>query len=452
RRPIVCNHYRYSEELMDRHAYEKGAFVLSMLRAALGDEPFFRSLAHFLKKHAFGAAETTDLRVAIEEATGRNLSWFFEQWVFGEGIPELEVEYEWRREEKTVRLLVKQVQSQSGTTRLFRLPVEIEIVSEQTGEPECRDSYQIVIESAQQELYFPCANKPRLVVFDKGHKLLKVLRFPKSTQELLFQLKHDEDVLGRVRAARELASSRSENIVRELNVVLEGDDFWGVRLAAALSLGEIGTAEARDALLAVLATSSDAKVRRGIACGLGSYKDSEVVAALATALNEDQSYFVAAAAARALANIGSAEAYAILTRALAGSSWQEVVRVAVFHGFAVGKEQRSLDDALRHSRYGEHPAVRVAAITCLGALGKELHPDGGDDRIVDHLIALLKDKSIRSRVTAVRALGRIGNRRAIGPLREAMLRECLDQLKGAIEDSIDSIEKAEKKLAPECKS
>ncbi len=448
RRPMVCHRYRYSEELMDRHAYEKGAFVLSMLRATLGDDGFFRSLAHYLKKHAFGVVETADLRVAIEEATGRNLSWFFDQWVLGDGIPELEVQYEWQREEKTIRLLVKQVQSRDGETRLFKLPVEIEIVSAEGVESERRDSYRVIIETAQQELYFPCANRPRLVVFDKGHRLLKLLRFPKSTEELLYQVRHDSDMLGRVRAARELSAVRTEDIARELRSVIEGDDFWGVRLAAALSLGELATTEARDALLAVFPTCREPRVRRGIACALGSYKDEEAVSVLARALQEDESYFVAAGAARALANIGSQEAYDILTRSLSGSSWQEVVRVAIFHGFAVAREKRAVDGALRHTQYGEHPAVRVAAIACLGALGKELHADGKDNLVVDHLIDLLKDKSIRARVAAIRALGKVGNGRALGPLREARRRECLDQLKGALEDALEAIEKAGKKKAP----
>ncbi len=448
RRAIVCNRYRYSEELMDRHAYEKGAFVLSMLRTTLGDAQFFGSLAQYLKKHAFGVAETSDFRIAIEETTGRNLYWFFDQWLHGAGIPELDVEYEWRRDQKTIRLSVKQVQSREEGTPVFHLPVEIEIVTPELGQgadAERRVSCQIVIEKAEQEFYFPCETKPRMVVFDKGHRLLKLMRFPKSMQELLYQLKRDDDMLGRVRAARELSLFKIDAVTCELRKVLEGDDFWGVRLAAALSLGEIATEEARAALLTLLPTCADARVRRGMACALGNFKDEAVIAQLDKTLGSDVSYFVSVGAARALANIGSDEAYGILSRSLSLSSWQEVVRASVFHGFALAKEKRAVDLALMQTRYGEHPAVRVAAIACLGALGKELHADGADDRIVDHLIDLLKDKSIRVRATAIRALGRVGNQRALGPLREATRRECLDQLKAALEDAITALEKREKK-------
>jgi len=57
------------------------------------------------------------------------------------------------------------------------------------------------------------------------------------------------------------------------------------------------------------------------------------------------------------------------------------------------------------------------------------------------LIEVLKDKSIRARTAAVRALGKIGNKRALVPLREAESRECLDQLRSALRDALESLEK-----------
>ena len=135
RRPIDCRRYRFSEELMDRHAYEKGACVLDMLRWTLGDEGFFRSLAVYLKKFEFDVAETNDFKVAIEEATGQNLHWFFDQWLHSAGYPELEVGYEWQREQKMLRVSVKQVQeNEDDGTPVFRFPVEIEITTVESDE------------------------------------------------------------------------------------------------------------------------------------------------------------------------------------------------------------------------------------------------------------------------------------------------------------------------------
>jgi aminopeptidase N len=445
RRPIVSRKYRYSEELMDRHAYEKGGFVLSMLRAQLGDDAFFKSLSHYLKKHAHGVAETSDFRIAIEEVTGRNLSRFFEQWIHGAGVPELDVECKWDRDQRAVTLLVKQVQSLDDGTPLFYLPVDIEITTSDVDGTRVSETHRVVVEKAEQEFHFVCDTRPELVAFDKGHTTLKVMRFGKSSQELAFQMKFDDDVLGRLRAARELAAFKSADVMRDLVTTLTGTDFWAVRMAAALSLGELGSEEARDALLTHLADSDDARVRRGIAVALGNFKTAEVTRALEKAIESDASYFVAVGAVRALANIGSDEAYGILSRALAHHSWQEVIRAAIFHGFSHAKEKRAAELAIENSRYGEHQSVRVAAIGCLGVLGRELRTAAAGDAIVDHLINLLNDKSIHARAAAIRAIGRIGNGRALGPLREATQRECLDQMKAALEDSIAALEKASKK-------
>src|SRR5262249_72396 len=216
RRPIVHNVYRFSEELMDRHAYEKGACVLDMLRWVLGDDAFFRSLSHYLNKFEFGVAETNDFKVAIEEATGQNLHWFFDQWIYSEGYPELEVKYEWHRNQRMLNLSVKQVQNIEGNTIIFRLPVEIEIVtcdSSEMIETERRASYRVTVEKQEQDFYFPCDSKPKMVVFDKGHRIFKLMRFSKSVQELIFQLTRDSDSMGRARAARELGVFKGEDVV-----------------------------------------------------------------------------------------------------------------------------------------------------------------------------------------------------------------------------------------------
>jgi aminopeptidase N len=442
RRPIVFNRYRFSEDMMDRHAYEKGACVLDMLRWELGDDAFFRTITHYLEKHEFGNAETNDFKVAVEEATGRNLHWFFDQWLYGPGYPELEVAYEWRREQDLLKISVKQAQGTEDGTRVFRFPVEIEVATDGG-----RASYRVVVEKAEQDFYFPCESKPRMVLFDKGHRIFKVMRFEKSAQELIFQLTRAEEAMDRARAARELSAFKGEETVNALREALLGDDFYGVRMAAAISLGEIGSGDARAALPAAKAAlvdayrlSKDSHVRRACVYALGNFKDEETIDILGQVLGKDESYYAAVAAARALAHIGGDKSYDILRASLSRESWQEVIAAAIFHGFAQAKEKRAIDLALDHSKYGASAPIRVAALACLGALGKELTKEKKDDQVVDHLIELLKDKAVRARLGAVKALGKIGNKRALSSLREARARECLDMMKGALEDAIKSLE------------
>ncbi|MGH9843062.1 MAG: M1 family aminopeptidase [Blastocatellia bacterium] len=449
RRPIVHNVYRYSEELMDRHAYEKGACVLDMLRYELGDDGFFRSLAHYLNKFEFSAAETNDFKVAIEEATGQNLHWFFDQWIYGEGYPELEVGYEWQRGQRMLKLSVKQTQPVEDKVGVFRFPVEIEIVTSEPGEiieTEQRVAYRVMVERAEQDFYFPCNSKPKLVAFDKQNRVFKLMRFPKSVQELLYQLARDDDAMGRLRAARELSAFKGEETVVALRATLLGEDFYGVRMAAAVSLGEIATESARAALVEGYRGNRDPRVRRSCILATGNFKDEAAADFLREALEKDESYFVGVAAVRALANLGGEKAYDILRASFFRLSWQEVITAAIFHGFSHAKEKRAVELALEQSAYGKPTPLRVAAIGCLGTLGKELNkdksPNSPEEKVVDRLIELLKDKNIRARACAIRALGKIGNKRALPALRESQQRECLDQLKAAALDAIKCLEES----------
>jgi len=68
-------------------SYDKGSWVLHMLRHVLGDGPFFAGLAQYRLDHAYGTAVTEDLQAAFEAVSGRDLTKYFQQWVYGERYP-----------------------------------------------------------------------------------------------------------------------------------------------------------------------------------------------------------------------------------------------------------------------------------------------------------------------------------------------------------------------------
>src|SRR5688572_16126141 len=111
RRAIVNKRYRDPVELFDRHLYEKGALVLHMLRNLLGDDLFRRSIRRYVATHAEGSVETVDLRRAVEAETGLNLEYFFDQWVFKAGHPDIKATFAWDEKRSTAVVSVKQVQT-----------------------------------------------------------------------------------------------------------------------------------------------------------------------------------------------------------------------------------------------------------------------------------------------------------------------------------------------------
>src|SRR5262249_26884521 len=91
RRPIVEGRYESSSDLFDGMSYAKGACVLHALRGLLGDAAWWKGIRGYVAAHQRGVVETDDFRRAMEDASGKDLKWFFDQWVFRAGHPELKV-------------------------------------------------------------------------------------------------------------------------------------------------------------------------------------------------------------------------------------------------------------------------------------------------------------------------------------------------------------------------
>ena len=139
RRPIVTHVYREAIELYDRHLYEKGACVYHMIRAELGDDLFWKSVATFVNDNAHKTVETVDLLRAIEKASGRNLLFLFDQYVYRGGHPDYKVAYSWDNDSNLAKVTVTQTQAKDGNgsqNELFDLKVPIGFgwVGEERGE------------------------------------------------------------------------------------------------------------------------------------------------------------------------------------------------------------------------------------------------------------------------------------------------------------------------------
>ena len=119
--------------------YAKGACVLHMLRGLLGDEAWWKGIRRYVAEHQFQVVETDDFRKAMEAASGKDLKWFFDQWVYKAGHPELKVRWRYEDDDKTVRVKVEQTQKVDEQTPLFRLPTTLEIAEDVGPRPDDPD-------------------------------------------------------------------------------------------------------------------------------------------------------------------------------------------------------------------------------------------------------------------------------------------------------------------------
>jgi len=114
--------------LLNPNNYEKGAWVLHMLRTELGDEAFFKGLRDYYNAHKEANATTEDLRSALENASGKDLKVFFARWVYGSGHPVYRLEkagFAAASGQSTSSITLRQVQAGDA----FLDPVTIEITT-----------------------------------------------------------------------------------------------------------------------------------------------------------------------------------------------------------------------------------------------------------------------------------------------------------------------------------
>jgi aminopeptidase N len=110
-------------DLLNRNSYEKGGFVLHMLRAEVGDTAFFAGLRDYYVKHKHSTALTADLQASLEKVSGRTLGGFFDQWLRRPGYPEIELTWS----DSALTSLSIGI-TQSGRYGLFEFPLRLALV------------------------------------------------------------------------------------------------------------------------------------------------------------------------------------------------------------------------------------------------------------------------------------------------------------------------------------
>jgi len=127
---IIHKNLSRMEDVTSSHTYQKGSWTLHMLRGVLGSAAFQRGIRAYYATHFNSTATTADFRRAMEEASGQELGWFFEQWLYQPGT--LKIDGTWRYEAaaKQLRITLNQTPTDG---RLFTMPIEVGVFS--NGQP-----------------------------------------------------------------------------------------------------------------------------------------------------------------------------------------------------------------------------------------------------------------------------------------------------------------------------
>lgn len=419
RRPIVTHVYREAIELYDRHLYEKGACVYHMIRAALGEDLFWKAIATFVKDNAHRTVETVDLLRAIEKATGRNLLYLFDQYVFRGGHPDYKVAYSWDGDSNLAKLSVSQTQASDDGKDLFDLKVTIGM-GYIASSPK---TFTVRLHEKEQTFYFPLEEKPDYISFDLGNPILKTVTLEYPLPELKAQLQNDPDPISRIAAVEALVKKGGLEVVKILSQALQEESFWGVRVEIARNLATIKLDQAFSGLLTGL-QDQDARVRRATIEALAGIKTLASYKALKPIAEKgDASYYTEAAALRALGSVVTSlpekedKALKLLKSALKErQGWNEVVRAGAIAALSqIKTSEAALDMILDYTVVGVPQALRLAAVRALGGISTGQN-NVNLERILNRLNELSRESFFLTQVAVVNALGQMETPRAIGIL------------------------------------
>jgi len=431
RKPSVTNWFITPNEMFTNRIYGKGACVLHMLRFMIGDELFWKAINHYIHKFAHQPVETNDFKVAIEEATGYNLHWFFDQWIYNPGYPTFKVKSTWDQTSRSVKVAVVQTQVVDSLTGIFTTPVDIEVWVH--DEP---TTYRVVITKAEEEFSFPTYQQPQLVLFDKGNYILKKTEVEMPIDGWIFQLQHAKDGVDRISAVDELRWFADSTVVIEaLSKAALNDPFMEVRREAVWALGDARRHDVSDTLI-VAYGDREAKVRNASVTAMKNSKGEHVLKTLQYAFEKDSSYAVAASALLSLVKVDSLNTKKYCAAALLRDSYREGLRLAALRSLAQIGDDEAFNSVKQYTAYGHPRNVRQEALSQLSRVWKSR------EDIVPYFISMLNDASVHIRRSVIGILGELGNAQAITPLQQLADAGGEPKLIKAAQDALEKIKQA----------
>ncbi|MEH2196065.1 MAG: M1 family metallopeptidase [Nostoc sp.] len=454
RRPMVTHVYREAIELYDRHIYEKGSCVYHMIRAQLGDELFWQAIQTFVQDNAHKTVETIDLLRAIEKATGHNLLFLFDQYVYRGGHPDFKVAYSWDGDANLAKITVTQTQAaegQNGSKDLFDLKIPIGFGYTQEEESRKLKTFTVRVNEREQSFYFPLENKPQFISFDVDNNYLKTVALEYPIAELKAQLESDPNPISRIYAAEALSKKGGLEATKALSASLKNDPLWGVRVEAAKQLAKINLDQAFDGLVLGL-KDKNAYVRRSVVEALGQIKTAESYKVVKGLLQKgDPSYYVEATASRVIGAIASANLEEKpkedkVLKQLKGileekAGWNEVVRSGAIAGLAEFKtSEAALNLLIEYTKLGVPQPLRLATIRALGKISGGQSPVNLE-RILEKLTELAKETFFLTQVAVASALGQMETPKAVGILRSLAEQSADGRVRRSAEEEISKVQK-----------
>lgn len=284
---LVRFYYKHPIDVFDAVSYQKGGRILHMLRNYVGDEAFFKSINLYLTSNKFKSAEAHQLRLAFEEVTGRDLTWFFNQWYYGSGHPKLDISYVYDDAAGKVQVTVNQTQKGDKT---FILPFAIDVYNGAT-----KTRHNVWMRNRTEVFTFNYSKRPELVNVDGDKILLTEKKDDKTLDNFIHQYKYAAKYMDRREAIAFCIKKQDDPAALSLLKTALNDKYYRLRsyTITSLDLKKEGVKKEMESTLAPLAKSDkEATVRAAAIAALGKYNNTAYRSLFEKGLT-DMSYSVA---------------------------------------------------------------------------------------------------------------------------------------------------------------
>ncbi|MCH8954150.1 M1 family metallopeptidase [candidate division KSB1 bacterium] len=130
---IVHNNLKDMRKVTTGQTYQKGSWILHMLRGVIGTDNFWKGIQSYYHKYQDANATTDDFLREMEEASGRDLSGFFQQWLYKGGTLKYAGSWQFDSAQSQITIKLDQVQNDGS---LFKMPLEVGIYSGDKNVPQ----------------------------------------------------------------------------------------------------------------------------------------------------------------------------------------------------------------------------------------------------------------------------------------------------------------------------
>ena len=155
--------------------YEKGGWVLYMLQNVMGDDKFWQAMNLYRNRYNFSNAVTSDFQSVCEEVYGDSLQWFFDEWVYTKKRPVYSFSYSTTPSMLNISIAQKQkhkIANRSDKNDVYIMPIEVTVYYDDGSE----EVVKLWNDEREQNFEIPVSKVVSNVVFDKNHKILKVVK------------------------------------------------------------------------------------------------------------------------------------------------------------------------------------------------------------------------------------------------------------------------------------